>query len=103
MKLLFSSSKHYFLWLLLDVFINRYVESLFLSVEICLLPRNLSDHGEKYTRHIVYSDNGNWYPETRKVLKLKQFIHSLMEKRITERVNQYFKDRTKSFANYIHV
>ena len=56
----------------------------------------------KYARRIVYSDDGNWYPEACKVLKLKQFIHSLMEKRIIKRVNQYFKDRTESFDNYIH-
>jgi hypothetical protein len=84
-------------------FINQYLESLFLSVEICLLLRNLSEYVEKYARHIVYSDDVNWYPEACKVLKLKQFIHSLMEKRIIERVNQYFKDRTESLDNYIYV
>jgi len=24
------------------------------------LLRNLSDYGEKYARHIVYTDDGNW-------------------------------------------
>jgi hypothetical protein len=67
-----------------------------MSVEICLLLRNLSDHGVKYARHIVYSDDGNWDPEAWKVLKLKQFIHSFMEKRIIE-------SRTESFDNYIHL
>ena len=68
MKPLFNSSKHIFVGVLLDVFINRCLESLFLSVEICLLLRNLLDHGEKYVRHIVYSDDGNWYPEACKVM-----------------------------------
>ena len=63
MKLLFSSSNHYFLWMLLDVFINLYLECLFLSVEICLLLRNLSHHVEKYAINVVYSDDDNWYPD----------------------------------------
>jgi putative transposase len=34
---------------------------------------------EKYGKHTVYSDGDAWYPEACKVMKLKHFIHSLME------------------------
>ena len=63
MKLLFSSVIIIFCGLLLDVFINLYLECLILSVEICLLLRNLSHHVEKYAIHVVYSDDDNWYPD----------------------------------------
>ena len=36
---------------------------------------------EKYDKHNVYSDDGTWYPEDCKVLKLKHYIHSSLEKK----------------------
>jgi putative transposase len=53
-----------------------------------------------YGRHTVYTDGFTRYPKARKVLKLKHFAHSSMEKSIIERVNHYFKDRTESFDDY---
>ena len=35
-----------------------------------------------------------------KILKLKHYLHSSIEKSLMERVNQYFKDRTESFDDY---
>jgi putative transposase len=35
-----------------------------------------------------------------KILKLKHYLHSSVEKSLMERVNQYFKDRIKSFDDY---
>ena len=54
----------------------------------------------KYGKHSVYSYNGTWYPEACKVLNVKHYIHTPLEKSLIERVMQYFKDRTESFDNY---
>jgi putative transposase len=36
---------------------------------------------EKYGKHSIYLDGGTWYPEAcRKVLKLKHYIDSSLEK-----------------------
>ena len=51
----------------------------------------------KYGKHSVYTDGGTWYPEAYKVLNLKHYIHSPLEKSLIERVMQYFNDRTESF------
>jgi putative transposase len=55
---------------------------------------------QKYGRHPVYSDGGTWYPEACKVLELRHYLHSPLEKSLVERVMQYFKDRTKCFDDY---
>jgi putative transposase len=54
----------------------------------------------KYGKHSVYSYNGTWYPEACKVLNVKHYIHTPLEKSLIERVMQYFNDRTESFDNY---
>jgi putative transposase len=54
----------------------------------------------KYGRHTVYSDGGTWYPEACKILRLKHYLHSPLEKSVIERVIQFFKDRTESFDDY---
>ena len=53
-----------------------------------------------YGKHSVYTDGGTGYDETCKILKLKHYLHSPLEKSLMERVNQYFKDRTENFDNY---
>ena len=35
-----------------------------------------------------------------KILKLKHYLHSQLEKNVIERVAQYFKDRVVSFYDY---
>ena len=54
----------------------------------------------KYGRHTVYTDGGTWYPEACKILRLKHYLHSPLEKSLIERIIQYFKDRTESFDDY---
>ena len=54
-----------------------------------------------YGKHTVYTDGGTWYDdEACKILRLKHYLHSSIEKSLMERVNQYFKDRTESFDDY---
>jgi putative transposase len=55
---------------------------------------------EKYGKHTVYSDYGTWYPQACKILILKHYLHSPLEKSLIERVVQYFKDRVESFDDY---
>ena len=55
---------------------------------------------ENYGKHIVYTDGGTWYDEACNILKLKHYLHSLLEKNLMERVNQYFKDRIENFDDY---
>ena len=47
---------------------------------------------EKFGRHLVYFDGGTWHPEACKVLGLKHYLHSPLEKSMIERVNQCFKN-----------
>ena len=54
----------------------------------------------KYVKHTVYTDRGIFYQEACNVLRLKNYLHSLFEKSLMERVNYYFKDRTESFDDY---
>ena len=34
------------------------------------------------------------------ILRLKHYLHSPLEKSLTERINQYLKDRIESFDDY---
>ena len=52
---------------------------------------------ESYGKHVVYTDGITWYDEACNVLKLKNYLHSSIEKSLMEQVNQYFKDRTEEF------
>jgi putative transposase len=53
-----------------------------------------------YGKHTVYSDGGSWYPEACSYIGLKRLLHSPLEKSITERSIEYFKDRTENFDDY---
>ena len=53
-----------------------------------------------YGKHIVYSDDGTWYPEACNTLGLKHILHSSFEKSIIERAIEYVKDRTEGFDDY---
>ena len=82
-------------------FIVLFLESTFQRRETCLLLKNLfRSLVDNYGKHTVYTDGGTWYPEACNILKLKHYLHSSFEKSLMERVNQYFKDRTKSFDDY---
>jgi putative transposase len=56
-----------------------------------------------YSKHVVYSDGGTWYPEACLFLGLEHRLHSPYEKSIVERTVEYLKDRTEAFAIIIHV
>ena len=94
--------KHYYLWIATEP-----VHKILLGIHISesrdmLVARQfLKSLIEKYGKYNVYSDGDAWYPEDCKVLKLKHYIHSSLEKKsLIERVIQYFKDRTESFDDY---
>ena len=50
---------------------------------------------ESYVKHVVYTDDGTWYPQVFNFLHLKHHLHSHLERSLIERVMQYFKDRTE--------
>lgn len=53
-----------------------------------------------YGKPTVYSDGGSWYPEACSYLGLKHLLHSPLEKSITERSIEYFKDRIENFDDH---
>jgi putative transposase len=53
-----------------------------------------------YGKHVVYTDEGVWYPDACKSLCLEHRIHTPYEKSLVERVNQYLKDRTEGFDDH---
>jgi putative transposase len=56
---------------------------IFLSEERNMLvaEKFISSLVSKYGKYTVYTDGGTWYPEACKILKLKHYLHSLLEKR----------------------
>lgn len=44
---------------------------------------------EKYEKHTIYTDGSTLYDEACKVIGLKHYFHSSIEKNIIEKVNQY--------------
>ena len=53
-----------------------------------------------FGKHSVSTDDGTWYPQACKFLKLNHHIHSSLEKSLIERAMQYIKDRTECFDDY---
>ncbi len=62
--------------------------------------RFLSQVVNKYGLHSVSSDDGTWYPQACRFLKIIHHIHSSFEKSKIERTMQYIKDRTECFDDY---
>jgi putative transposase len=61
----------------------------------------LSNVVEKHGHYPVSTEEGTWYPQACRFLKLKHHIHSSSrEKNLIERTMQYVKDRTESFEDY---
>ena len=46
---------------------------------------------DKYGKHTVYTDGGTWYPEACKILRLKHYLHSPLEKSLIERLYSILK------------
>ena len=85
-------SQHFWLWFCIEP-IHSSVLGIYISEErnMIVAARFIKSLVEKYGKHTVYTDGGKWYPETCKVLKLKHYLHSPVEKSLMERVNQYFQ------------
>ena len=94
-------NQHFWLWLCIEP-VHSSVLGIHISEERNMLVAEnfIRSLVEKYGKHIVYTDGGTWYDEACNVLRLKHYLHSSIEKSLIERVNQYFKDRTESFADY---
>jgi putative transposase len=92
--------KHYHLWIAIEP-VHKTLLGKHISEERNMLVARqfLQSLIVKYGKHSVYTECGTWYPEACKVLKMKHYIHSSLEKSLIERIIQYFKDRTKSFDN----
>ena len=94
-------NKHLWLWICIET-IHSSVLGIYISEErnMLIAERFIQSLIEKYGKHTVYTDGGTWYHEAFKVLGLKHYLHSPLEKSLMERVNQYFKDRIESFDDY---
>ena len=94
-------NKHFWLWICIEL-VHKSVLGIHISqARNMLVARQfLESLIEKYGKHSVYSDGGTWYPEALKLLVLKHYLHSPLEKSLMERVMQYFKDRSESFDDY---
>ena len=93
--------KHYYLWIAIEP-LHKTILGIHISESRNMLVAKqfLQSLIIKYGKHSVYSDGGTWYPEACKVLDVKHYIHTPLEKSLIERVMQYFKDRTESFDDY---
>ena len=94
-------SQHFWLWFCIEP-IHSSVLGIYISEERNMLvaEKFIRSLVSNYGKHIVYTDGGTWYDEACKILKLKHYLHSSIEKSLMERVNQYFKDRTENFDDY---
>ena len=94
-------NKHFWLWICIEP-IDSSVLGIYISEgrNMLVVEKFLNSLVEKYGKHSVYTDGGTWYPEACRVLKLKHYLHSPLEKSLIERVMQYFKDRPESFDDY---
>jgi transposase-like protein len=68
--------KYYLLWIAIEP-VHKTLLGVHISEErnMLLARQFLQSLIIKYGKHSVYSDGGTWYPESRKVLNLKQYIY----------------------------
>jgi putative transposase len=55
---------------------------------------------DRYGRHPVYTDEGDWYPDACRSLELEHRIYDAVRGNLMERFVQYVKDRTEVFDDY---
>jgi putative transposase len=81
MKLLFRfGSQHFWLWFCIEP-IHSSVLGIYISESRNMLAEKfIRSLLEKYGRHTVYTDGGTWYDEACNILKLKDYLHSSIEK-----------------------
>ena len=94
-------SQHFWLWFCTEP-IHSSVLGIYISESRNMLvaEKFIRSLVSNYGKHTVYTDGGTWYDEAYKILKLKHYLHSSIEKSLMERVNQYFKDRSENFDDY---
>ncbi len=94
-------NQHFWLWFCIEP-VHSSVLGIYISEERNMLvaEKFIRSLVSQYVKHTVYSDSGTWYPEACNVLGLKHYLHSPFQKRLIERVMQYFKDRTECFDDY---
>jgi putative transposase len=82
--------------------VHRYILGIYLSRQrnIMVAEWFLGGLVKMYGRHVVYSDEGAWYPDACASLGLEHRVHTSYEKSLIERVNQLIKDRTEEFDDY---
>jgi len=94
-------NQHYWLWFCVEP-IHSSVLGIYISEERNMLvaEKFINSLVDKYGKHTVYTDGGTWYDEACNIIGLKHYLHSLIEKSLMERVNQFLKDRIESFDDY---
>jgi putative transposase len=100
--LLKVSNKYVWLCVVIEA-IDRIVLGIRISVERSMLvaERFIHELSTKYSKQSVSTDDdGTWYPQGCKFLKLEHHLHSKFEKSIFKRTIQYIKDRTECFDDY---
>ena len=82
MKLLFKfGNQHFWLWICIEP-VHSSVLGIYISEEknMTVAEKFIRSLVEKYGKHTVYTHGGTWYDETSNILKLKHYLHSLLEK-----------------------
>src|SRR5574339_30047 len=94
-------NQHFWLWFCIEP-IQSSVLGIYISEgrNMIVAEKFIRSLVSKYGKHTVYTDGGTWYNEACYVIGLKHYLHSSFQKSLMERVNQYFKDRIKSFDDY---
>ena len=73
--------KHYYLlWIAMDPVDKTKNWNKYFRVKICLLRDSFCNQCYENMEHSVYSYNGTWYPEACKILNVKHYIYSSLEK-----------------------
>ncbi|HJT83572.1 MAG TPA: DDE-type integrase/transposase/recombinase [Nitrososphaeraceae archaeon] len=94
-------NQHFWLWFCIES-VHSSILGIYISEErnMIITEKFIQSLVEKYGRHTVYTERGTWYNEACKVIGLKHYLNSSIEKSLMERVNQYFKDRIECFNDY---
>ena len=94
-------SKEAWLWLAFEPY-GRFFLGFYLSRTRNILTAELFLQSliDRYGRHVVYSDEANWYPEACRSLGLRHCVYDVVRGNLMERFVQYVKDRTEGFDDY---
>ncbi len=78
-------NKHFWLWIYIEP-VHKSVLGIHISKSrnMIILSLFLESLLDKFDRHLVYSGGVTWHPEACKVLGLKHYLHSPLEKSMIE-------------------